>query len=465
MSTLDSDPELSSGTASSVPDRESGSGGARGGFFALAVGLVIGLLLLGLAQKERTFAGLDRPELTILVNGLDARTGRDLLLPVSGWVVHVVLPTGLPDEVRETLAITLREERTGTTIDVTDRFTLHDDVAALVVPESLGLGEGLFSIRARLLDEEQRELARHRRVRIRGWLGGPPIGQRQVIHFDFAIDRDADGRPDFEQDLERLGLASARAPGLGAQTAKAVSQRALARVLRAYDPEDDPNGTFRERDTVFVRFVLEAEPNPVTTRICVGGLNAAFPGSIGNVRFDPRNSIKGQQECAPRDEEPAAGLFPSELAIYKDSPLYSEVLGEFDPAHGGTPLGDRPQDVDLLDPLTITPRARAAQRAIAVVGDVLGTVMAHEAGHALGLVAPGKPGVGLFGGRARDGADRHHNMSVMGGPAEAPWLMNEGRGFRFEDLAGEGSGGELRFRPLNHAYLKDRVVLAEDTRP
>ncbi len=42
--------------------------------------------------------------------------------------------------------------------------------------------------------------------------------------------------------------------------------------------------------------------------------------------------------------------------------------------------------------------------------------------------------------------------------------MNDGRGFRFEDLAGVGPAGELRFRPLNHAYLKDRVVLVEDTR-
>ncbi len=284
-------------------DRGDG-GGRRGLLVAVAIGLSIGLLLIGLAHRERSFAGLDAPELEILVNGLDARTGRDVLLPLSGWVVHVVLPEGLPADVRETLVITLREERTGTTIDVADRFALHGDVAVWVVPESVGLVEGLFSIRASLRDGEGHELARHRRVRIRGWLGGPPIGDRQIVHFDFDVDRDGDGRPDFEQDLERLGLASSRSPGLAPRVARAVAERALARVLRAYDPSDDPNGTFRERDTVFVRFVLDAEPTPVTTRICVGGANEAFPGSVGNVRFDPGNAVNPGTTRPPPGSSP-----------------------------------------------------------------------------------------------------------------------------------------------------------------
>ena len=114
MSPLDSasDPQ-SAGTSPDLPTRN----GSRGLLIALIVGLAIGSLLLVLSQRERAFAGLDRPELGILVNGLDARTGRDLLLPVSGWVIHVVLPDALPKDVRETLVVTLREERTGTTVE------------------------------------------------------------------------------------------------------------------------------------------------------------------------------------------------------------------------------------------------------------------------------------------------------------------------------------------------------------
>ena len=85
--------------------------------------------------------------------------------------------------------------------------------------------------------------------------------------------------------------------------------------------------------------------------------------------------------------------------------------------------------------------------------------MAHESAHALGLVPAGRPGVGLFGGSEADGASYAHNINLAGNPESQPWLMNEGREFSFEDLAGLGEAGELRFRPLNHAYLKDRVVL------
>ena len=87
--------------------------------------------------------------------------------------------------------------------------------------------------------------------------------------------------------------------------------------------------------------------------------------------------------------------------------------------------------------------------------------MAHESAHALGLVPAGRPGVGLFGGEEKDGAEYAHNLDIRGNTPETPWLMNVGGEFRFEDLAGQGPGGELRFRPLNHAYLKDRVVLKE----
>ena len=91
--------------------------------------------------------------------------------------------------------------------------------------------------------------------------------------------------------------------------------------------------------------------------------------------------------------------------------------------------------------------------------------MAHETAHALGLVPEGKPGVGLFGGGEDLGDGYAHNLEADGKPTVEPWLMNTGRDFRFEDLAGLGPSGELLFRPINFAYLKDRVVLVDDRRP
>jgi hypothetical protein len=240
----------------------------------------------------------------------------------------------------------------------------------------------------------------------------------------------------------------------------------MARVARAYDAPNDPNRTGLPRDPVLVRFLLEADASPFVTRICVGGHNQAHPESVGNVRFDHRNERRSSQECEGEGTT-AAGIFPSELQIYQDSALYREVVGPFSSSENGVPLGQHPRDEHaLLASETIsgeerTDRLGQIDRAIQIWGDVLGTVMAHEAAHALGLVPEGQPGVGLFGG-SEDQADLYaHNLDVTGKSPRDPWLMNSGRTFTFEDLAGTSDFGELRFRPLNYAYLRDRVVLVD----
>ena len=80
--------------------------------------IAIGLVLIGFAFRDSSFAGRHDAQIEIRVNGLDLRTGRDVLLPRDGWVLHVEVPADLPPEIRDTLEITLREERTGTTIPI-----------------------------------------------------------------------------------------------------------------------------------------------------------------------------------------------------------------------------------------------------------------------------------------------------------------------------------------------------------
>ena len=77
----------------------------------------------------------------------------------------------------------------------------------------------------------------------------------------------------------------------------------------------------------------------------------------------------------------------------------------------------------------------------------------------------GRPGVGLFGGAKADGELYAHNTDPEGNSPSQPWLMNLGREFGFEELAGRGESGELQFRSLNYAYLRDRVVLIDERRP
>ena len=417
---------------------------------AVVAGGLIGTALLLFSAREPGERSDQRIE--IGVNGVGARLSRDLLLPPFGWTLQIGFarpmdPAGNAPE----LVVEMREERTGMTIEIQDQLIAGPGYATLVIPEAMGLREGLVAVRARATYPGGAVVEDWRRLRIRPFPGGPPIGTRQVIHFDFSVDRDGDGRADFEQDLERLGLASPAHPEITKRLATRIAERALARVERAYDTDGDPNRTGRPRDPVAVRFQLEPieleAERAFATRICVGGRDASQPGSVGHVRFDPRNGRRAGSACTG-DE--AAGLFPGELAAYRESALYREIMTPFEPTTGGVPFDGDPE------------RQQAADHAVAVLGDALGTLMAHETGHALGLVAPGKPGFGLFGGDS--GESYAHAIAPDDARAPEPTLMLPGRALRFEQLAGLADGGELRFRPLDYAYLRDRVVLAEEPR-
>ena len=462
---------------------------------AIVLGLVIGGLLLFLASLQPVRRLGD--DIAIRVNGVEPRRARDVLLPGHGWTLQVLLPpseatgeTTMP----ENLIVELREERTGLTLQIQDRMALRDGFATYTIPKDLGLHEGLIAIRLLLADEEGNPDGRAEdwvRVRLRPWNSGPPIGARQWVFFDFDVDHNENGRADFAEDLERLGFvapvvsntATANDPtdSLADSLANAIAAHALQRVLRAYNPDHDPNRTGLDRDIVTVRFEIDPSvipnPSPYTTRICVGGLDPSDPKSVGQVSFDRDNKAKSSTECG---FEPPAGLFPSALATYHDSPLYQEILAPFDTSNGGRPIGSDPEDAPHLARVAkqaLTPqaaisdgpdpdrdqahdsRAKQIERAIRVLGNALGSIMAHETGHALGLVAEGSPGVGLFGGSGPDAYA--HNLELGGAAPSETWLMNSGRSLRFEDLAGLGERGELEFRPLNYAYLRDRVVLIE----
>jgi len=438
----------------------------------VAVGALAGVALVYFADRGAAPGATRRFEIGI--NGVPMRLARDLDLPPHGWTLQLRFDPPA-DPAAPALLLELREERTGLTVEVQDQLVRGPEGATLLIPESMGVREGLLAVRARATWGDGAVAEDWRRLRIRRFFGGPPIGDRQIIALDFEVDRDGDGRRDFEQDLERLGLAAAGAPAsvsASAATAAAtttaaladrIAARALARVERAYDAEDDPNATALPRDPVAVRFrrspVTAVADRPFTTRICVGGRDPAHPGSVGHVRFDLGNALRAGEECGG---EQTAGLFPGELGRYAESPLYQDVLAPFRAESGGRPFGSVPGDDRLLTGSPDGDRARrdALDRAIDVFGEALGTLIAHETAHALGLVAPGTPPVGLFGG-AEGEAFAHEN--APGDATDAPpSLMAPGKRFRFEDLAGEGPAGALRFAPLDYAYLRDRIVLKAD---
>ena len=446
------------------------SAATSGPMLALLLGVLGGLALLALASLDSGFGGpkIDRSgRIAISINGIDPRMARDVLLPTHGWTLQIHFPEHTEAAAREGLGVELRSERTGATIQIEDRLDYQDGFATLLIPKSLGLDEGLLSVRAFLRDTDGKQFEDSRRIRIRSWFGAAPIGSRQIIHFDFGVDRDGDGISDFLKDLEGFGLASPDQPRLARNVADQIEARAIARVEQAYDASDDPNQTGEGRDPVHVRFRLASDRGALITRICVGGSDPTQSASVGHVRFDRRNEDKTSTECGG---EPIAGLFPAELEIYRDDGLYRDVLGPFLESEGGTPIGKHPDDsiaaiMEAADPhenATEPGRLAEIRRAIGVFGDVLGSIMAHEAGHALGLVAAGRPEVGLFGGGDRNSDAYAHNVNTLGEAEKELWLMNPGKSFTFEELAGDAESGVLNFRPLNYAYLRDRIVLADE---
>jgi len=143
----------------------------------------------------------------------------------------------------------------------------------------------------------------------------------------------------------------------------------------------------------------------------------------------------------------------------------TRVAGTLSTYESGRPVGDHPLDATILapdfDPATAAPEAAARhaeiENALDAFSQAVATVAAHETGHMLGLVAHGPAPGGLWGGSAGGKAD--HNVTTSGGTPSQNHMMNAGGSFTFDELTGRGGEPLPAFRPLNWAYLRDRVVL------
>ena len=226
---------------------------------AVLAGGLAGIALLLFSFRDGGHRAAPRIELGI--NGVPMGLARDLLLPPYGWTLQVSVRS---DPRQRGVARARRRAARGA--------NGHDD-----------RGPGRAEPGAGLRDAHDPRDAGHarrppRRAGARATSAtapSPRIGEgfasapswevrrsatRQIVHFDFEVDRDGDGRADFEQDLERLGLVSPAHPELAKALAGRIAERALARVVRAYDAPDDPNRTGHPRDPVAIRFQLDARP-------------------------------------------------------------------------------------------------------------------------------------------------------------------------------------------------------------
>ena len=440
-----------------------------------------------LPPRAPDHAGLDAP-VEIHPGGLPPGIASKLIFPLEGWLLEIVLAPGAPVVDPESLELELELEleldsghRVASWPATAFRRTVRG-LATNIDAAPLTLEPGSLRIRARRAggasgtgagkgtgDGGSPVTWTEVRIDLQARTVEAPIGRDQVLHFDFEIDRNGDGTPDFLRDLESFGLASSDHPMLGREVAQRVARAALARARRAYAGPLDPID-LEPIDPVAIELRLEDGTGGEFTRICVGGGDPSGGHTVGNLPFDPGNGDRRSIECG---ELPATGLFPRALLAYRTDALFRATFDPLRPARGGWPVGRHPADASILtgamgarvSDAERRARAEVIVHAIDVFAHALGSIMAHEAAHALGLVAPGDPSEGgLYGGR--EGPDAYHRIpSDADGPSstadgeETLGLMSSGPALSFAQLAGRGETGELVFDPLSLAYLRDDILL------
>ncbi len=293
-----------------------------------------------------------------------------------------------------------------------------------------------------------------------------PFETTQVVWIRTDLDRDGNGRPDFDDDLHRLGLLAAGDPlGHNLRLRAILIDGVLARARELFGR--DRNGAPLGPDSVPIR-LSEREPRGVAhMQMACGGFDPEGPvgrragdastGILGRAWFDYRNATPNERNTSL---DPGLGVFPAELWLFETRvhrdvypsfvTSYAQLFLGIAPDLGGTPAGDHPLDTEALapgfDPATGSSPAAARFHAIFAAADAwataVGTILAHEIGHSVGLTATGTDAAGLHGEASL------HNVA-----ARSRDVMATALGFdALTTLA-------FRFRPLNDAYLRQAVML------
>lgn len=400
------------------------------------------------------------PKIAVALNGIPASMSAVLVVPPSGFVVELAITPG--QAAIDPTSLEVHDIRWGgvTSPPLAGLFAPTPTGAVATIPSGLALAPGTHTLIVSIRDVQGRTASNALSYAVRGFSSGvPPIGQGQQIWLDFEVDRDAAPGPDFAVDLQHFGLASPAAPAIAADARALVIEAVLARVREAYGQDAGGGGV----DAVAVAFDAAPAGAGDVTRICVGGEDPAGGSTIGSIQIDPNNGARNSVECGTI---PPTGVFPRELLTYQNSGWFRDVFDALRPEAGGVPLGESLWDLFVLDPAfdpeiawpDAAARHAVVMAAIEAFANALGSIVAHEAGHALGLVPPGAPGGGLFGGS--DAAAYAHALNPDGTTPSENFLMKAGNTFNFARLAGLGSYALPTFRPIELAYLRDRVVLA-----
>lgn len=410
------------------------------------------------------------PQPSLTVNEVSTLRNQGLLVPTHGFTIDLYAATGAGQELDLTSVVFALNGPAAapTSGELLAHASFTPTSLSVVVPASLQLEPGTWQLGATVAD-----LAGNRATctPVTFEVTEPsarmlPFDRMQVVWLRADLDRNGNGTPDFDDDMLRLGLATAGDPrGTNAWVRSQVLAGIVAKAHQLFgrDPAGDPVGGGASP----IRFTLEAPAGLAHMQVAIGGLDPfgnparaygdMSTGVLGRARYDHRN-----QNLEERNIDAGAGLgvFPGEMYLYQarvHRQLYPYTITWFAqrfmalcPDMGGTPAGSGPLDAQVLQDgfvwATANSTAQARWAQVLQAADdwavVTGIITAHEVGHSLGLVAPGPSPSGLMG-----------DATLHESTATAADVMSASVGY--EAMLSL----PYRFRDLSMAYLRQRILL------
>ena len=424
---------------------------------------------LGARFRIGTASDFSPPSVTATVNGIDASRRTGLVLPTHGFTVQVDALDGsqTPD------MGSVRVDFTGEGASPSSQGLYATATVAFrsfraTLPPTMALSPGQWTMTARVTDLSGNVgVSAPVTFSVTEATGGlVPFERTQVVWARIDLDRDGNGRADFEDDMLRLGLATAGDPlgtndyvrDLACDAILAYANSLFGRSAAGEEIDDD---------SIAVRFTSVSPAGLPHMQIALGGYDpqgsrgrsygSATSGVLGRAYYDYRNANINDRNTGT---SPGLGVFPGEMFLYQadlHEQLYPSFVTMFAqrflplcPNMGGTPAGSHAQDSVVLrttfNQATATSEQLARRqfvvRAIDDWARAIGTVLAHETGHAVGLVAPGAAPSGLFG-----------DSSLHNANASAAEVMAASVGY--EAMVSL----QYAFRDTDAAYMRHRILV------
>ncbi|MBK8099901.1 MAG: hypothetical protein IPK26_22595 [Planctomycetes bacterium] len=430
------------------------------------------------------------------LNG-DGAAGGDLQVPQNGWTIDLVYAdNGAVDTSRTRIQSSLDVgTSSGTQPAGTDLRPFLTTVSATTstasyrVPGTVTFPAGPLTLTATVIDTTGLASTPVTfTASVRPWTDGirpfeTGVNATQVWFLDFTRDVESyttssgggatavnvvagsSGTADFLEILQVLGLRSATpiANVSGSDDSNAVvvnlfKSALLAELGTLYDGANvtftltQPSGSFGSNSSLAYNAIAYSQ-------ICIAGA-ATDAGVLGVAIYDLQNDTQNNN-CQTDFVGQRLGIFLHTIIENGMGSLASstfrQTYDEFTAGNGGTPIGEDANDATSLQTIlaggSLSGRAADIDDAIADLARFTAVVLAHEAGHSMGLVANGAAPTGLFGNDDTNfpGSTDGHIRNTALFPGGSINVMSPVLTWSL------AINSNTAFNSLNRAYLREQV--------